>query len=586
VNSKDNEKVFKGLGVSPGIGIGVAHVRESGVILVPEYCVTAEGIEDECTRLKDASNRARRQIGRLRVKARNMPGAASEELGFLLEAYYHMLKDSRLIRGAEARIRDERINAEVAIQAEVKEIGKDFAAMDDAYIASRLDDIREVSNRLVRSLTKTEVEPFSQAPKGSIVIAEELSPADTAQLDPQRIAGIATILGGAEGHTAIMARALGLPAVMGAPGLIEGLKSGQRIVVDGERGQVVVAPSAATLAACERRQAEILSETRRLARLRHLPATTRDDIEIGLQANLELPIQMDMVGQAAAAGIGLLRTEYMFMNRHNIPSEEEQYLKLRDIVGKMDGKPVTVRTLDAGGEKASAAMFGDFGESASSALGLRGIRMSLARTDIFEAQLKAILRAGAHGNVRILLPMVSTTSEVRRAREILARAAKRLKRRRVPFADPLPPLGVMIEVPSAALSADALAQVSDFFAIGSNDLTMYTLAIDRGDEQVAHLFDSLHPSVLRLIQFSAEAGLRARIPVSICGEIAGDPRYTALLLGLGFRELSMTAANIPRVKQRIRSMDLVAADQRARVIMDQIDAGRIATLLDDFNALA
>ena len=221
-----------------------------------------------------------------------------------------------------------------------------------------------------------------------------------------------------------------------------------------------------------------------------------------------------------------------------------------------------------------------------SPLGLRGIRLSLAHPELLETQFKAILRAGVHGNVRILLPMVTTVSEVRRARDIMARAARRLKRRKIDFARPLPPIGAMIEVPSATLSANALAQVSDFLAIGSNDLTMYTLAIDRADEHVAHLYDPLHPAVLRLIQFSAEAALRARIPLSMCGEMAGDPRFTALLLGLGFRDLSMTAANIPRVKQRIHHLDLVAASHRARIIMDQIDAGRIAALLDDFNALA
>ncbi|MEE8393248.1 MAG: phosphoenolpyruvate--protein phosphotransferase [Rhodospirillales bacterium] len=580
------EKTFSGLGVSPGIGIGVAHVRESGVIAVPEYCIPAKYLDEERVRLKDAVNRSRRQIGRLKAKAKTMPGAAGEELGYLLDAYYHMFKNSRLVRGAEQRITDERINAEMAVQAEVAEIAKSFSAMDDAYIAARLEDIREVANRLVRNLTKTPVKAFSQAPKGSIAIAEEITPADAAQLDPGRIEGIATLLGGPESHTAILARSLGLPAVMGASGMIQVIETGDRVVIDGDGGKVIVNPTPSTLAIFERRQAERLLEERRLARLRKQPAVTRDGTRIGLQANFELPIQMDMIAQSGSGGIGLLRSEFMYMNRDDAPGEEEQYRALKDIVERMDGKPVTVRTLDAGGDKAAAAVTGVYAESASSALGIRGIRLSLARTEIFEAQLAAITRAGAHGNVRILLPMVSSISEVRKAREIFSRVVKRLRRKRMPIADPLPPIGIMIEVPSAALSADALAQISDFFAIGSNDLTMYTLAIDRGDEQVAHLFDSLHPAVLRLIQFSAEAGLRARIPVSICGEMAGDPRYTALLLGLGFRELSMTATSIPRVKQRIRSMDLVAADYRARVIMDQSDAGRIATLLDDFNALA
>jgi phosphotransferase system enzyme I (PtsI) len=252
----------------------------------------------------------------------------------------------------------------------------------------------------------------------------------------------------------------------------------------------------------------------------------------------------------------------------------------------MEGRPVTIRTLDVGGEKLAYSFGDQLVDTVNPALGLRAIRFSLKHPKLLEDQIAAILRVGALGPVRILLPMIATTGEVRRVREVIDRVARRLKRRRVAIADPLPPLGVMIEVPGAALAADALARVSDFFAIGTNDLTMYTLAIDRADEQVAHLYNPLHPAVLRLIQFTAEAALRARIPFSVCGEIAGDPRYTALLLGLGVRDLSMASSSLPRVKQRVRSLELTAATVRAQAIMEQADTGRIATLLDDFNALA
>ena len=580
------ERTFEGLGVSPGIGIGVVHFRESSAISVPEYRIAAGKVDDERSRFNGAVSRARGQIGRLRAKAGTMPGPAAEELGFLLDAYFHMLKDSRLVRRAERRIIDNRINAEAAVQAELEEISDSFMAMDDPYLAARLDDIRELARRLIRNLAKSPPKPATHVPKGSIIVAEELTPADTAQLNPKRAAGIATQLGGAEGHAAIMARALGLPAVMGAAGLLKSINAGEEIVVDGDRGRIVVNPQAATRAAFEHRIREHQRQKKRLSRLRHQPAVTRDGTNVVLQANVELPAEMTLVSHVGATGIGLLRSEFMFMNRDDIPAEEEQYRILKGLVESMEGRPVTVRTLDVGGEKTAAALMGEFGASASSALGLRGIRLSLSRTDVLESQFQAILRAGAHGKIRILLPMVSSVSEVRQARDILHRAAENLKCRHVAIADPLPPVGAMIEIPGAALSADALAQVSDFFAIGSNDLTMYTLAIDRGDEHVAYLYDPLHPAVLRLIQFSAEAALRARIPVSICGEMAGDPRYTALLLGLGFRELSMISANIPRVKQRIREMDLVAANRRAQIIMDQMDSGRIAMLLDDFNALA
>ena len=580
------EQRFEGLGVSLGIAIGTAYVRESGAIDVPEYRVTKKHVAAEQERLKDAVRLARRQIRRLQSRTEAKTGAAAEELTFLLDAYLHMLEGSRLVRGAEKRIADERINAEAAVNAEIAVIAKVFAAMDDAYIRARIDDIREVGNRLQRNLTKTPVKPFSAAPEGSIVIAEQLTPADTAQLDPTRIAGAGTMLGSAEGHTAIMARALGLPTVLGASGLMGGVKTGDGIIIDGTAGHIVVNPTPKTVAAFERRRGAHLKETRLLGRLRNLEAVTRDGSHVVLQANVELPIEMAMVTQAGATGIGLLRSEFMFMNRDDVPDEMEQAEMLGTVIGVMGKRPVTVRTLDVGAEKPVAALLNGIDESAVSNLGLRGIRLSLAQPHVLETQFRAILRAANSGNVRILLPMVSTVSEVRRAREILKRAAAKLRRRRIPIPETLPPLGVMIEVPGAALAADALASVSDFLAIGSNDLTMYTLAIDRGNEHVAHLFNPLHPGVLRLIQFAANAAFRARIPVSICGEMAGDPRYSALLLGLGIHELSMTPGSIPRVKKRIREMDLAAATHRAGVIMDQVDTGRIATLLDDFNALA
>ncbi|MCH8237805.1 MAG: phosphoenolpyruvate--protein phosphotransferase [Proteobacteria bacterium] len=580
------EQRFEGLGVSLGIAIGTAYVRESGAIDVPEYRVTKKQVAAEQGRLKDAVGLARRQIRRLQSRAAAKTGAAAEELTFLLDAYLHMLEDSRLVRGAEKRIADEQINAEAAVNAEMAVIAEVFQAMDDAYIRARIDDIREVGNRLQRNLTKNPVKPFSAAPEGSIVVAGQLTPADTAQLDPTRIAGAGTMLGSAEGHTAIMARALGLPTVLGAAGLMGGVKTGDMIIIDGNAGRIVVNPTPKTVAAYERRQGAHLKETRLLGRLRNLEAVTRDGGHVVLQANVELPIEMAMVTQAGAAGVGLLRSEFMFMNRDDIPDEVEQAEMLKTVIGVMGKRPVTVRTLDVGAEKPVAALLNGIDESAVSNLGLRGIRLSLAQPEVLETQFRAILRAANSGNVRILLPMVSTVSEVRRAREILKRAAAKLRRRHIPVPETLPPLGVMIEVPGAALAADALANVSDFLAIGSNDLTMYTLAVDRGNQHVAHLFDPLHPGVLRLIQFTANAALRARIPISICGEMAGDPRYSALLLGLGIHDLSMSPGNIPRVKQRIREMDLAAANHRAGVIMDQSDSGRIATLLDDFNALA
>ena len=579
------ERVFDGLGVSPGIAIGPAHVVEAGFIDVPEYTIAEDAVAAEQQRFADALAKSQRQLKKLKDKSSALHGTAAEELGFLLDARLQMLTGSRVVRGVENRITEQRVNAEAAVRAEITQVAQSFAELDDAYLAARAADIREVGDRLIRNLTRTPYQAFSRLPEGSIIIAEDITPADTALMDPQHIGGFATAVGGTESHTAIMARSLGLPAVLGLADFVAQVRTGDVVMVDGSAGRVVVRPKPATLADFERRRGEVARAERLLGGLKRLPAVTRDGTAVTLLANLELPREAEAAVAGGAEGVGLLRTEFLFMNRPDLPDEEEQYQALRTILKGMDGRPVTVRTLDVGGDKLAASLDLEQG-GANPALGLRAIRLSLKMPDLLEIQLAAILRAGAHGPVRILLPMVSTVAETRQVREILVAVVKRLKRRGAKIADPLPPLGVMIEIHGAALAADALAQVADFFAIGTNDLTMYTLAIDRGDEQVAHLYSPLHPAVLRLIQFTTEAALRARIPVSVCGEVAGDPRYAALLLGLGIRELSMATTALPRVKQRIRSLDLLAATRCARQIMDQSDSGRIAALLDDFNGLA
>jgi len=580
------QRTFEGVGVSSGIAIGTAHLVETGAVHVPEYAISAEQVPDEQARFARAVAAAQKQIRKLEAKAAGLHGAAAEEIAILLEAHHQMLSGSRVLRGVENRIARDLINAEAAVQAEISDIAQEFAALDDAYIAARADDVREVGGRLIRNLTKTPYAAFSHLPEGTILVAEELTPADTALMDPDHIAGFATLLGGAESHTAIMARSLGLPAVLGAAHLLGEIKNGDTLIVDADEGRVILRPSTDTLEEYRRRQGAHLKDLRLLARLRRLPAVTRDGTEIALYANLELPRELEAALDAGAQGIGLLRTEFMFMNRDNLPDEEEQYQALRALLEGLAGKPMTARTLDVGGDKLAQALAGRHGASANPALGLRAIRLSLKERSLLDAQLGAMLRAATHGPLRILLPMISSLGEIRQVREAMHTIARRLRRRGCAVPDPLPPLGVMIEVPGAALAADALAQEADFFAIGSNDLTMYTLAIDRGEEQVAHLYNPLHPAVLRLIQFATEAALRARIPVSLCGEIAGDPHFTPLLLGLGIHELSMAAPSLPRVKQRIRALDFLSAARCARLIMEQSDTGRIAALLDDFNALA
>jgi phosphotransferase system enzyme I (PtsI) len=580
------QRIFEGASVASGIAIGPAHLVDAHAPQIPDYEIAAESVAAELERFSGALAKAQKQLRKLKEKSSKLPAAAAEEIGILLEAHLRMLTGSRVVRGVQRRIVEERRNAEAAVQAEISDVANEFEQLDDPYLAARSVDIREVGDRLVRNLSNLAYQGFTHLAPDTVILAEELSPADTALMDPAIVAGFATMLGGAQGHTAIMARSLRLPAVLGVAGLIGAVKTGDIVIVDGDAGRVIVHPTRATLADYRRRRGAGERQRQQLQRLSRLPAVTRDGVRIRLEANLELPRETELAIGAGAEGIGLLRTEFLYMNRDDLPNEDEQYAVFRSIVEKLEGRPLTIRTLDVGGEKLAGAL-GKYGETeANPALGLRAIRLSLKERPLLETQLAAALRAGAHGPVRILLPMISTPWEMREVRDVATAMVRRLKRRGQAFADPMPPIGAMIEVPGAALAADALAQVSDFFAIGTNDLTQYTLAIDRGEERVAHLYNPLHPAVLRLVQFATEAALRARLPVAVCGEIAGDPRYAPLLIGLGIRELSMATAALPRVKQRIRALDSVAATRCASTIMEQSDSGRIAALLDDFNGLA
>jgi len=573
------EVVLEGLAIARGVAIGVAYPHDSGTVAVAERRIGPDEVAHECARFTEAVAAAGRQVEQLQVKAVDLGGAAAEEMGYLLDAYRQMLKGSRLVRGVERRIAETHVNAEAAVQREIAGIVESFEAMDDSYLAARVADIRDIGRRLLRHLTHTPERPFAALPRRAVILAEEMTPADTALLDRRRVAGLATVVGGAESHTAIMARSLGLPTVLGVAGLMKGLRGGEPVIVDGTGGVVILNPSPITLSRYRGKRAHFLHARRALTRLRDLPAETRDGTRLRLQANMELPAEAGAVLESGAEGIGLLRSEFLYMNRDDLPSEEEQYQVLRGLIERLDGRVLTVRTFDAGGDKLAPALGLSIGPNP--ALGLRAIRLGLARPDLLETQFAAILRAARHGPLRILVPMIATVEELRATRRMMLTAAARLTAAGIALPDPLPPLGAMIEIPGAALAADALALEADFFAIGTNDLTQYTLAIDRSDEAVAALFNPLHPAVLRLIQFAADAAAKAAIPLCLCGEMAGDPRYTALLLGLGIRDLSMSALNLPMVKQRVRGLDLADAEALATKVMAQSDSARIAALVDE-----
>ena len=588
------ERSFPGIPVSPGIAIGPVFGTSEAKAEITRFKIHAADIAAEGARLEAAIAQSRKQLGKLRGRLTVLPEESQAEIAPMIDAYIRMLGPSRLVRGVKRRIEEALLSAENAVATEADAIAAAILSTadtgqgteDQAGLRRQADEIREIGRRLVRNLTDAPFRSFAGLPDGAILFAESLRPADAALLDPSRLAGVATEEGGTDGHTAVMLRALGVPAVLGAAGVAHAVKPGDVVVVDGGAGTVVLNPTPATLASARRAVTAFARERQRYARLRRLPAETEDGQIVELQANLELPIELPLIAQSGAVGIGLLRTEFLFMNRETVPDEATQAETYRTVVEAMNGDPVTIRVLDWGGEKdiealSSAGLVPDYID-ANPALGMRGIRLLLRRPELFETQLAAILRTATAGPVRVLLPMVTTVGEVREAREIYERVARRLRRRGERLPDRLPPLGIMIETPGAALSADALALEADFFAIGTNDLTAYTLAVDRGESDVAELYDPMHPAVLRLIQFATEAALRMRKPVSVCGEMGGNPALIPLLIGLGLRSFSMNASAVPRVKQIVRSVEIDACARFARRVMEQSDVAKIREMVAGF----
>jgi phosphotransferase system enzyme I (PtsI) len=591
------ERTFTGIAVSSGVAIGPVFGAIEPDRKVVRHKIQAELIEAETARLEAAILQSRKQLLRLRGRLAILPEDAQSEIGPLIDAYGQMLApSSRLVRGMRRRISETLVAAESAvveecdaIAAAIQSVPIDEAREDDRTSRDRRgEEVREIGRRLVRNLTRQPFRNFSALPVGAVLVSESLSPADAALLDPSRLAGVATDEGGAAGHTAIMLRALGVPAVLGAVGLSASVRPGDIAVVHGSAGTVVLNPTSATLAAARQAVGAFTRERQRLSRLRRLPAQTTDGHAVELSANLEIPAELPLIAQAGAVGIGLLRSEFLFMNREGLPDERAQTASYRAVIEAMGGDLVTIRVLDWGGEKEIEALNGlgivPDAVAGNPALGLRGIRLLLRHPDLFEVQLAAILHAATAGPVRVLLPMVTNLAEVREAREIYERVIRRMRRRGDRLPDPLPLLGIMVETPGAALAADALALEADFFAIGTNDLTMYTLAVDRSESEVATLYDPLHPAVLRLVQFATEAALRMRKPVSVCGEMAGDPSLTPLLLGLGLRSFSMNASAVPRVKQAVRHVAVGDCVRFARRVMEQSDPDRIREMVLNFGS--
>jgi phosphotransferase system enzyme I (PtsI) len=578
------EQRFIGHPVSPGIGIGPLHEAAEPELVISRRKIAAADAAAEGARLEEALARSRHQLGKLKNRLNNLPEHSQSEIAPLIDAYLHMLAPSRLVRGMKARVQDNLMGAEAAVQDEVTTQAEAILALTGSDRAGRLrraEEVREIGRRILRNLTHQPFRSFSALAQGSILAATELRPADAALIAPTHFAGIVTEEGGTDGHTAVMLRALGLPAVLGATGLLDEAAPGTLAIIDGDTGEITLNPTEASLAAARVKLAAIARTRRALARLQRLAAETIDHVTVELQANLELPFELPMIAQSGAHGIGLMRSEFIFMNRETLPDEDAQTQIYQDIVTAMDGDPVTIRVLDWGSDKEVEALSAYLPDSpeANPALGLRGIRLLLRHPALLETQLAAILRAGALGPVRIMLPMVSIAAEVVETQEILDRVWRRLKRRGTRMAAKKPPLGIMVETPAAALAAHQLAKHADFFALGTNDLTMYTLAADRSLPAGAKLYDPLEPAVLRLIHITAQAAIAAGIPVSLCGELASREQAAPLLLGLGIRQLSMHGNAIPRVKRAIRAVTLTQCETLAGTALQATCADSVRDII-------
>jgi len=560
-----------GSGVGKGIAIGQAFILDRELPGVPQYLVARELIDEEVRRFGAAIDAARKQLRTIR---RKLPADAPAEASAFLDAHLLMLEDKMLTEGPVASIREQQYNAEWALKLQAEALIAVFDRMRDPYLRNKKIDINQVVDRVQRNLLKLEdpaTVPASGSLSGQIVVANDLTPADTVLLKHHRIAAFVTNLGGPISHTAILARGLKIPAIVGLHGATRYLRNGEEIIVDGKRGVLIISPDEQLLREYRSRRTAILRRRRELEKLRTATAVTRDGTRISLLANIELPGDVRAVKACGARGVGLYRTEFLYMNREAPPGEAEQYAAYTRVTKALGRVPVTIRTADLGADK---SVDGRSGDSVNPALGMRAIRLCLHDPALFRPQLRAILRASAHGPVQMMIPMVSNIDELNQVKDLVAEVRRELARAGEKF-NPRLPIGGMIEVPAAAISADMFARNLDFLSIGTNDLIQYTLAIDRVDDTVNYLYDPLHPAVLRLIRTVIKAGEDADIPVTMCGEMAGDVRYTRLLLGMGLRVFSMDPANVLEVKKVIRESDLGKLIPAARRVLAARDTDEL-----------
>src|SRR5262245_6475738 len=570
-----------GHAVSGGITVGYAHLVSTARLEVAHYEVAEDQVEAEVKRFDAAMKTAQDELYELKA---HIPDDAPAEFSAFLDLHRMILNDSALSQAPREVIRARRANAEWALVQQMERLVERFEEIDDAYLRERKADVQQAVERVLKSMMggQTLAEPAAAEEQKLIVVAHDLSPADMILFKKHRYGGFVTDVGGVTSHTAIVARSLGIPAIVGLHHARPTISEGELLIVDGTQGLLVVNPDPAVLAEYRQRQAQLKAERQRLKLLKKTPAATLDGTPIELFANIELPQDAPEAIEAGAEGVGLFRTEFLFLNRKELPGEDEQFEAYRQVVQAMQGKPVVLRTLDVGADKAMNGGDGSH-NMPNPAMGLRAIRYCLAEPQLFLTQLRAILRASHYGKVRILLPMLAHVHEIEQTLAIIAQAKQQLDERVLPCATAIE-LGGMIEIPAAALALPIFMRRLNFLSIGTNDLIQYTLAIDRTDDAVAHLYDPLHPAVLQLVAKTIQTATRGGVPVAVCGEMAGDLQLTRLLLGFGLRNFSMHPSQLLAVKERVLRTDLGEARTLAQRVLRATDPGRTRELLAKLNS--
>jgi phosphotransferase system enzyme I (PtsI) len=543
-----------GIPVSKGIAIGKAVLISRAALEVSHHLIEAGKEEAEAQKLLDAFDQVRLELDQLR---QGLPKDAPQEMAAFLDVHGMILADPALAEKPIKLIRTQRLNAAWALTTELNDLLEQFADIEDAYLKERANDIRQVAERVIKALNAQKKDPLNDSdflPTSdigveSIIVAHDIAPHDMLRFKEHAFTGFVTDLGGKTSHTAIVARSMEIPAVVGVRHASEMIRHGDWLVLDGERGVVVVAPDEQLLAEYRKLQTQDLKEARKLQQLKHTKTETADGVEIELFANIELPEDAIQAVKLGAVGVGLFRSEFLFMDRKQaLPDEEQQYQEYRRVVDLMHGLPINIRTIDVGADKALGG--GDTSQTGTSPLGLRAIRWSLTEPEIFLTQLRAILRASAHGQARIMIPMLAHAKEIDETFRLIEKAKQQLHQRGKAF-NPNIQVGAMIEIPAAALVLPLFINRFDFLSIGTNDLIQYTLAIDRADHAVAHLYDPLHPAILNLLANIIDQAKRANVPIAVCGEMAGDPALTKLLLAMGLTDFSMHFSQLLLVKREI-----------------------------------